>query len=174
MKCISLWQPWATLVSLGEKRVETRSWETKYRGPLAIHAAKKWDRRLEELSVTNPAIFDALTRSDELRRRFTAPEEDRLGLLRLLPTGCIIATCTLVACLPTPKTPPPFGHYFDLFDSRRLPSADPSVRSISPAEMVLGDYSPGRWAWFLDDIKPLAKPIHCTGRQRIFDVEVPA
>ena len=40
MKAISLWQPWASLVAHGLKRYETRSWSTKYRGPLAIHAAK--------------------------------------------------------------------------------------------------------------------------------------
>lgn len=40
MKCLTLTQPWATLVALGLKGVETRSWSTDYRGPLAIHAAK--------------------------------------------------------------------------------------------------------------------------------------
>src|SRR5574343_726699 len=39
MKAISLWQPWAYLVVTGAKKIETRSWRTKYRGPLAIHAA---------------------------------------------------------------------------------------------------------------------------------------
>ena len=33
-------QPWATLVAVGTKQIETRSWETSYRGPLAIHAAR--------------------------------------------------------------------------------------------------------------------------------------
>ena len=41
MKAISLWQPWASAMALGWKRNETRSWSTKYRGPLLIHAAKK-------------------------------------------------------------------------------------------------------------------------------------
>jgi hypothetical protein len=40
MKCISLIQPWASLVLLGEKRYETRNWSTAYRGPLLIHASK--------------------------------------------------------------------------------------------------------------------------------------
>lgn len=39
MKAITLHQPWATLMALGHKTVETRSWSTRYRGPLAIHAA---------------------------------------------------------------------------------------------------------------------------------------
>lgn len=41
MKAISLWQPWATGMRLGLKRCETRHWPTSYRGPLAIHAAKR-------------------------------------------------------------------------------------------------------------------------------------
>ncbi len=42
MKCISLWQPWASAVALGIKKVETRGWQTRHRGPLLIHAAKPW------------------------------------------------------------------------------------------------------------------------------------
>lgn len=40
MKAISLWQPWASLVVIGAKRFETRSWKTDVRGPVLIHAAK--------------------------------------------------------------------------------------------------------------------------------------
>ena len=44
MKCLSLWQPWASLMMIGAKKVETRGWSTNYRGPLAIHAAKHRDK----------------------------------------------------------------------------------------------------------------------------------
>jgi activating signal cointegrator 1 len=40
MKALSLHQPWATLVCIGAKRLETRSWKTSYRGTIAIHASK--------------------------------------------------------------------------------------------------------------------------------------
>lgn len=40
MKVLTLTQPWATLIALGLKQIETRSWKTNYRGILAIHAAK--------------------------------------------------------------------------------------------------------------------------------------
>ena len=39
-KVISLLQPWASLVVIGAKTIETRSWTTAYRGPLMIHASK--------------------------------------------------------------------------------------------------------------------------------------
>jgi hypothetical protein len=39
MKALSLLQPWATLVVMGAKTIETRSWQTAHRGPLLIHAS---------------------------------------------------------------------------------------------------------------------------------------
>lgn len=44
MKTLSLYQPWASLVVLGAKKFETRSWSTQYRGPLLIHASKKFSK----------------------------------------------------------------------------------------------------------------------------------
>ena len=41
MKVLSLWQPWASSMVWLWKQNETRSWSTKYRGPVAIHAAKQ-------------------------------------------------------------------------------------------------------------------------------------
>lgn len=43
MKAISIRQPWAWLIVEGVKPVENRSWATRYRGPLLIHAAKTFD-----------------------------------------------------------------------------------------------------------------------------------
>lgn len=40
MKAITILQPWASLIACGAKRIETRSWSTKYRGPLTIHAGR--------------------------------------------------------------------------------------------------------------------------------------
>lgn len=48
-KAISLTQPWATLVATGAKAWETRSWSTKYRGWLAIHASKGFPKPCREL-----------------------------------------------------------------------------------------------------------------------------
>ena len=41
VKVLTLTQPWATLVAIGAKKIETRSWSASYRGPLAIHAAAR-------------------------------------------------------------------------------------------------------------------------------------
>lgn len=86
MKILTLWQPWATLIALGIKVHETRSWSTQYRGPLAIHSAKrKMDRagrRLLMEIVGGHAI------------RPGSP------LLRM-PYGSIVAIANLVDVYPT-------------------------------------------------------------------------
>ena len=40
MKALTVCEPYASLIAYGNKRYETRSWATKYRGPLLIHAGK--------------------------------------------------------------------------------------------------------------------------------------
>ena len=44
MKALTIKQPWATLIMQGDKRFEFRSWQTKYRGELLIHAGKGIDK----------------------------------------------------------------------------------------------------------------------------------
>ena len=43
MKCLSLKQPFADLLALGEKIIELRKWNTKYRGKILVHASKNID-----------------------------------------------------------------------------------------------------------------------------------
>ncbi|HJW18587.1 MAG TPA: ASCH domain-containing protein [Flavisolibacter sp.] len=39
MKVLSFLQPWASLTVMGLKKLETRSWSTRHRGDLLIHAS---------------------------------------------------------------------------------------------------------------------------------------
>ena len=41
IRALSLRQPWASLVADGRKTIETRTWRTRYRGTLAIHASAR-------------------------------------------------------------------------------------------------------------------------------------
>lgn len=84
MKALSLTQPWAILVAIGAKRIETRSWRTRYRGPLAIHAAKALPASAINLCFEMP-FRAALMRG---------------GIHQIgdLPRGAIIATCVLYDC----------------------------------------------------------------------------
>lgn len=43
MKCLSIQQPWAAAIVLGCKPVENRTWVSRYRGLLLIHAGKTFD-----------------------------------------------------------------------------------------------------------------------------------
>lgn len=49
MKVLSLLQPWASLVVWGVKKYEVRSWQTKHRGALLIHASAQRPSRRERL-----------------------------------------------------------------------------------------------------------------------------
>ena len=65
MRALTICQPYASLIILGEKRVENRSWKMSYRGQLLIHAGKSraWlnpgdIERFEALG--DPLVFGAL------------------------------------------------------------------------------------------------------------------
>ncbi|MEI3395744.1 MAG: ASCH domain-containing protein [Clostridia bacterium] len=73
MKVLTIKQPWATLIMQGYKRFEFRSWQTKYRGDLLIHAGKGIDK-------------EAIKRLEKY-----LPEE--------LPFGKILGKVTLVDCI---------------------------------------------------------------------------
>lgn len=53
MRCLSFWQPWGWLVVSGLKDVDNRPRGTKYRGPLLVHASKKWDTEGERWLYIN-------------------------------------------------------------------------------------------------------------------------
>lgn len=44
MKALSVRQPWAWAIVHAGKDVENRTWGTRYRGPLLIHASTNYDR----------------------------------------------------------------------------------------------------------------------------------
>src|SRR5437879_1749653 len=84
MRVLSIRQPWASLLVLGVKRWETRSWHTSHRGPLAIHAARK-------ISPTTRTLCD----QEPMRTLL-----ERAGLiLDQLPRGVVLGTAYLVDCV---------------------------------------------------------------------------
>lgn len=60
MKALSIRQPWAWLIIQGYKDVENRTRKTNYRGPLLIHAGKRYDIQAEQ-ELVSQGVFDGLT-----------------------------------------------------------------------------------------------------------------
>lgn len=137
MKTITVWQPWAGALAAGIKENETRSWATKYRGPLAIHAGKETYPRAGE------PVWDAIRHLLKVPIIYTGPE--------VFPRGCILATAELVDCI---KITPEY------------------IATLSSDELALGDYTLGRYAWKLANVKRLPEPIPAKGAQGLWNWEV--
>lgn len=143
MKALSLIQPWASLIALDAKRIETRSWATRYTGPLAIHASATMPLRLGERLVLGEWEV----------------ERDRAGLLLRgpiswpyrLPQSAVVAVVDLA--------------YVRSTDS---PECQPGS-----TELPLGDYSPGRYAWYLTSVSPIKQPIAAKGARGLWNWSPP-
>nr|XP_006629131.2 PREDICTED: activating signal cointegrator 1 [Lepisosteus oculatus] len=82
--CLSMHQPWASLLIRGIKRVEGRTWYTSHRGRLWIAAAAKRPTPQETAQVE--AMYRKLYR--------TAPD-----IPREYPTGCLLGCVNVTDCL---------------------------------------------------------------------------
>jgi hypothetical protein len=59
MKILTIRQPYAQLIVTGQKPIENRTWGTRYRGPLLIHAAYRMhDDPIEEIELRLDAHVD--------------------------------------------------------------------------------------------------------------------
>jgi hypothetical protein len=165
MKAITLWQPWASLVAIGAKKIETRSWYTNYRGPLAIHASKRFLLDARMLCWSEPFL-------SALEPAGWNPE---LFPQKVLPLGAIVAVCNLVECCriytESYKTRAPGLYTFHGWLPK--PAGYPVMKYYASLpeepELAFGDYTPGRYAWILGDVRQI-EPIPCRGKQRLWDV----
>lgn len=180
MKALSLWQPFASLVAFGVKTVETRSRATSYRGPLAIHATLMTTSALVATYETEPCDCGGtghtmLTNAATARATTVAKHgywpmcgrnsEPSKGAQRL-PFGAVVATCTLVDCVPTEAvTWVPDGG----IAGERSWGVGDRCAVVVESQRSFGDYSPGRWAWLLDDMTPLDEPIPVRGWQGLWN-----
>lgn len=74
MKVLSIKEPWASLIMNGTKKIETRSWKTKYRGEIYIHAS------LSKTKITKPEVYELIKDMN-------------------FKCGYIICKCNLVDCI---------------------------------------------------------------------------
>ena len=140
-KVITVRQPWATLLATGKKRIETRSWKTKYRGELYIHAGIK--KLLHGISEMPNGAWDRALRMIELK--------DVFYLCEKFPTGAVIGKVNLVSCLQIDE----------------LTAA--LIKEQNPDEYAFGDYTPGRYAWVMEDAVLFHDPVCIPGRQGLWN-----
>lgn len=114
MKAITVWQPWAGALAAGIKGNETRSWATKYRGPIAIHSAMKAIHHTWSNLYMDDKAREVICRRLELPEIIDGPAT--------FPMGCILATAELVDCI---RITPEY------------------ITTLTPDELALGDYTLG-------------------------------
>ena len=157
MKALTVLQPHASLLALCEKRIETRSWPTQYRGLIAIHAGKRFPLAAQKLCLADP-IAVALVRRGALRLR------DSTGALTdwpdplSLPLGAIVAVANLHRVGEIGRRPD--GAV--VVSGQDLP--------ITGDELAFGDFTPGRYGWVVTNVRRLPEPVECRGAQGLWDV----
>ena len=161
-KVISLLQPWAQLTvtpnpqtGQAEKRIETRSWPTNYRGRLAIHASKspRDIKRLGGQEHFKDALYPYFAPNFSgaiYPITLTWTETENMVAPIWLPLGAIVGHVRLVDCI-------------------QMTAA--WIETIGKKERAFGHYEVGRWAWLLADAELLPQPIPARGRLGIWDWE---
>jgi len=145
MRALTIRQPWATFLAVGVKAMETRSFNTKVRGPVALHAGAGWPCRVGEWLQVGPYWVER-DKSGLLLR------EDSLSLPYRMPMGSVLAIGDLFATSSTTN-----------------PEHCPD-----DVERSLGDHSPGRFAWSFTSISRLPEPIPAKGMLGFWNWEMPA
>ncbi len=199
MKALSLWQPWASLIALGVKTIETRSWATNYRGPLAIHAGLRRPEMMhlpplrgrdEAHNRTTWLVCDTITDPAHQRPHRTdipdrVPKRSQSptlffphdGTYPLSSTGfppTLVLPLGAVVATCTLVECELIGDADTLRNVRRDPDGlylydGPSHRKNISDQDPFGDFRHGRWAWLLADIEPLAEPVPVRGHQGLWE-----
>lgn len=186
MKALTVRQPWASLIALGVKRIETRTRQTKYRGPLAIHAgAAAVPRRMAQLPDGMMGDWWVIDQDGEpmlLDHRFGHGTH---ADLHDMPLGAVVATANLVACVPMLDLKDPRVNDFPETGKPQLLTLgdEPLGERLSMClwetehfgfvdvsdQHPFGWFETGRWAWILEDVKPLDRPVPAKGKLGLWE-----
>lgn len=193
MKALTVRQPWASLIALGVKTIETRSW----RAPkaligerIAIHAGKArpkigWHSTGWGICHYNldgvGALPPGYTYAPDENGVYKSSPHDPIAL----PLGAVVAVATLADCAPMEAldypepsdasllcgtavylwSDPAWAGYLLHVSRHEHPSVDTDIADQLP----YGDFQPGRWAWMLSDVDVLAEPIPAKGKQGLWE-----
>lgn len=151
MKSISIRQPHASLIANELKRYETRSWQTSYRGPLLICASQT---RMT-IEARKQLVWDSM-----IPVRFWH---------FFLQASDPALTCSYIANEIVGYDYQPFGRALCIVDLEtviRIAFNGPFPKS----EVPLGVWSPGHFAWQLDNVRRFVEPWPVKGRLGLFEV----
>lgn len=108
---LTIRQPWASLIVRGGKDIENRTWPTRFRGPVLIHASKKHD-------AGEMLAYKALKESRGFQAVWSGPAL-KWGEV---PCGAVIGVADIVDCVTESASPWFTGPYgFVLANARPLP-----------------------------------------------------
>lgn len=130
MPALSIQQPFAMAIIQGVKKIELRNWGTHYRGPIALHAGKKWYG-----GITFPGYASdwQLEPIKQFVRKYQLP-----AIVGDYPVGAIIGVARLVKCATFSRE-----GYEKLRDQHCSDCA----------------WTPSEFGWLFEDVQPLAEPI---------------
>jgi hypothetical protein len=146
VRVLTLTQPWATLIAIGQKRIETRPRRTNHRGPLLIHAGLSTDAA--EYFWDDQTFREPLTAAG-----YHAPS--------FLPYGQIVAACRVEDCLPTREIVPLLMRGCPL----------PQGQRPADCELAFGDYSDGRFGYVLNSVREI-HTMSARGKQGLWKHEL--
>ena len=124
----------------------TQPWAT-----LVATGHKQVETRSWRTHYRGPLVIHAAKGFPRYAKQF-AKEEYLVGRLPdRIPYAAVVAIVTLRDCVP----------------------AQDIVNQISGLERRLGDYSFGRWAWILEDVKAFPDPVGCRGALGLWNWDPP-
>ena len=161
MKAITLHEPWATLIACGAKKIETRDWappRSLIGERIAIHAARR------EPGAGNLQLLKTLSEMP------SGYGQNRHGVIfeRDAPLGCVVATAILAD----------YGKVDHI--SGRSASGGVLVHVEDSklghdrwvVEDAYGDFSLGRYLWYLEDVKVISPAVPAKGHQGFWNVDL--
>ena len=142
MYAISLRQPWATLIALGIKTVDTKAWsppDSEVGRRIGIHASRLMVNNRNQI---DPETWDTMVKIYGIEWN------------RELPRGAMVATALLSGA----------HQVREIEDGRAVLARTNRTVPTDPH----GDYSPGRWLWMLSDVMSINPPVEASGRGPIW------
>jgi len=143
MKTLAILQPWASLLVSGQKKYETRDWNTSHRGLLFIHASKEFKESQLDLCCENAYYETALK---------------EIGQSTIdLPLGGIIGIGELELTAKCDQLTNPESKQF---------------ANLSDKELAFGGFEHKRWAFKFSKVCQFKVPLPTQGSLMLYETDL--